>query len=60
MAAAPAEIPAALVRWEGEELERHPTVVDVEKWIDRASDELALFSELEAPWTIIQSKRENS
>ena len=28
-------------------------------WIDRASEELALFSELGAPWTIIQSKREN-
>ncbi|TCO30209.1 putative dehydrogenase [Kribbella steppae] len=60
VAEAPAEIPAGLVRWEGDGLERHPIVVDVEKWIDRASDELALFSELGAPWTIIQSKRESS
>ncbi len=60
VAAAPAEISAGLVRWEGEGLERHPIVVDVEKWIDRASDELALFSELGAPWAIIRSKRESS
>jgi predicted dehydrogenase len=58
VAEAPAEIPAALVRWEGEGLERHPIVVDVETWIDRASDELALFSEIRAPWTI-QQKRES-
>jgi predicted dehydrogenase len=51
VAEAPAEIPADSVRWEGEGLERHPIVLDVEKWIDRASDELALFSELGAPWT---------
>ena len=55
----PAEIPAGLVRWEGEGLERHPVVLDVEQWIDRASDELALFSEIGAPWSI-QSTRENS
>ncbi|TCO49282.1 putative dehydrogenase [Kribbella antiqua] len=47
----PARIPAECVRWEGDGLERHPIVLDVEKWIDRASDELALFSELGAPWT---------
>ncbi|TDD21466.1 Gfo/Idh/MocA family oxidoreductase [Kribbella turkmenica] len=51
-AADPAEIPAGLVRWEGEGLERHPIVHDVETWIDRASDELALFGELGAPWTV--------
>ncbi len=51
VAEAPAEIPAEFVRWEGDGLERHPIVLDVEKWIDRASDELALFSELGAPWT---------
>ena len=51
VAEAPAEIPAEFVRWEGDVLERHPIVLDVEKWIDRASDELALFSELGAPWT---------
>jgi hypothetical protein len=47
----PREIAAELVRWEGEGLERRPIVLDVENWIDRASDELALFSELGAPWT---------
>ena len=52
VASAPAAIPDALVRWEGEGLERRPIVLDVEKWIDRGSDELALFSELGAPWTI--------
>ncbi|MEI8407628.1 MULTISPECIES: Gfo/Idh/MocA family protein [unclassified Kribbella] len=56
VAAAPAEIPSELVRWEGEGLERHPIVIDVEKWIDRASDELALFSELGAPWTNQQQR----
>ncbi|MGY4767083.1 Gfo/Idh/MocA family protein [Kribbella sp. CWNU-51] len=58
----PAGIPAGLIRWEGEGLERHPVVLDVERWIDRASDELALFSEIGAPWMSqrIQSTRENS
>jgi len=54
----PAEIPAGLVRWEDKGLERRPIVLDVEKWIDRASDELALFGELGAPWTTT-SKRES-
>jgi predicted dehydrogenase len=53
----PVEIPAGLVRWEGEGLERHPVVLNVEQWIDRASDELALFSEIGAPWST-QSTRE--
>ena len=47
----PAVIAPELVRWEGEGLERRPIVLDVENWIDRASDELALFSEIGAPWT---------
>jgi hypothetical protein len=47
----PAEIPAALVRWDGEGLERRPIVADVEKWVTRAAEDLALFSELRAPWT---------
>jgi predicted dehydrogenase len=51
----PAEIRAGLVRWEGEGLERHPVVLNVEQWIDRASDELALFSEIGAPWSIRQA-----
>jgi predicted dehydrogenase len=50
-AADPVQIPAGSVRWEGEGLERRPIVLDVENWIDRASDELALFGELGAPWT---------
>ncbi|WP_405069491.1 Gfo/Idh/MocA family oxidoreductase [Kribbella sp. NBC_01510] len=58
----PAGIPDELIRWEGEGLERHPVVLNVERWIDRASDELALFSEIGAPWMSqrIQSTRENS
>jgi predicted dehydrogenase len=61
-AADPVEIPDRLVRWEGAGLDRHPVVLNVERWIDRASDELALFSELGAPWTHqpAQAKRENS
>ncbi len=55
----PAVIPPELVRWEGEGLERRPIVLDVEDWIDRASDELALFSEIGAPWTV-QPPRENA
>jgi predicted dehydrogenase len=47
----PVAIPPELVRWEGEGLERRSIVLDVEDWIDRASDELALFSEIGAPWT---------
>ncbi|GAA1604382.1 Gfo/Idh/MocA family oxidoreductase [Kribbella karoonensis] len=46
----PAVIPPDLIQWEGEGLDRRPILQDVEKWIDRASDELALFSELGAPW----------
>jgi hypothetical protein len=46
----PREIPAELVRWEGEGLERRPIVADVEKWVHRAGEELAMFSELGAPW----------
>ena len=61
-AADPVEIPDALVEWEGEGLERRPIVLDVENWIDRASDELALFSEIGAPWSkqgTSQGKRES-
>ncbi|WP_241994827.1 Gfo/Idh/MocA family protein [Kribbella sp. VKM Ac-2568] len=46
----PAEIPAGLVRWQGEGPERRPVVLEVEKWVTRAAEELALFSELGAPW----------
>ncbi|WP_371405381.1 Gfo/Idh/MocA family oxidoreductase [Kribbella sp. NBC_00662] len=55
----PARIPDEFVRWEGEGLERRPIVLNVENWIDRASDELALFGELGAPWTV-QPPREKS
>ncbi|HWD82366.1 MAG TPA: Gfo/Idh/MocA family oxidoreductase [Kribbella sp.] len=48
----PAEIRADLIDWEGEGLDRRPIVRDVEKWIDRAADELALFSEVGAPWSV--------
>jgi hypothetical protein len=51
VAAPPAEIPAALIRWDGEGLERRPVVAEVEKWVTRAGEELALFRELGAPWT---------
>ncbi|MFF1815947.1 Gfo/Idh/MocA family protein [Kribbella sp. NPDC058245] len=50
LAPEPVVIPEALVRWEGEGPDRHPVVADVEQWIDRAADELALFSEVGAPW----------
>ena len=46
----PAEIPARLVRWQDEGPERRPVVLEVEKWVTRATEELALFSELGAPW----------
>jgi hypothetical protein len=50
VAAPPVEIPASLIRWDGEGLERRPVVADVEKWVARAGEELALFRELGAPW----------
>jgi predicted dehydrogenase len=52
LAAPPVEIPAELVRWEGEGPERRPVIAEVEKWVSRAGEELALFSELGAPWTV--------
>ncbi|MGW6282897.1 Gfo/Idh/MocA family protein [Kribbella sp. NPDC055071] len=48
----PRVIPSDLIRWEGEGPDRHPVVLDVEDWIDRASDSLSLFSELGAPWAV--------
>jgi hypothetical protein len=51
VSAPPREIPAELIRWDGEGLERRPIVADVEKWVARAGSELALFRELGAPWT---------
>lgn len=46
----PQAIAPELVRWQGDGLQRRPVVQDVEKWVTRAAEELALFSELGAPW----------
>jgi len=46
----PTEIPAHQIRWEGNDLQRHPIVLNVEHWVTRAAEDLALFSELGAPW----------
>ncbi|TWD79744.1 putative dehydrogenase [Kribbella amoyensis] len=46
----PAAIDPALVRWEGEGLDRHPMVQDVSKWVSQATEDLALFGEIGAPW----------
>jgi predicted dehydrogenase len=54
VAAPPAEIPAGLVRWEGDGRQRRPIVLEVEKWVTRAAEDLALFSELGAPWALDQ------
>jgi hypothetical protein len=47
----PEEIGADLVRWQGDGLQRHPVVLEVENWVAQAAEDLALFSELGAPWT---------
>ncbi|HEY0691327.1 MAG TPA: Gfo/Idh/MocA family oxidoreductase [Kribbella sp.] len=47
----PGEIGADLVRWQGDGPQRHPVVLEVENWVARAAEDLALFSELGAPWT---------
>ncbi|WP_405060120.1 Gfo/Idh/MocA family oxidoreductase [Kribbella sp. NBC_01505] len=46
----PTPIPDTFIRWQGEGPDRHPLVHDVEHWIDRAANELSLFTELPAPW----------
>ncbi|MGC4937674.1 Gfo/Idh/MocA family protein [Kribbella sp. DT2] len=46
----PREIDQAYVTWQGEGLQRHPVVTDVSKWAEQAAENLALFSELNAPW----------
>lgn len=50
-AAPPEEIGADLVRWQGDGPRRHPVVLEVENWVAQAAEDLALFSELGAPWT---------
>ncbi|WP_112248221.1 Gfo/Idh/MocA family protein [Kribbella monticola] len=59
VAPAPLEIPARLIRWDGEGLERRPIVAEVEKWVTRAGEELALFSELGAPWATKRDDEEH-
>ncbi|ROP58526.1 DUF6807 family protein [Curtobacterium sp. ZW137] len=46
----PVQIDHPHVTWTGEGAERHPVVADVEAIVARAADELALFSEVGAPW----------
>jgi predicted dehydrogenase len=46
----PREIASELVRWDGAGPDAHPVVPGIEKWIDQAAEQLALFSELGAPW----------
>jgi len=41
--------------WVGDGDERHPVVPGVEKWIERAAEEQALFSELGAPWAATEN-----
>ncbi|GAA1555661.1 Gfo/Idh/MocA family oxidoreductase [Kribbella lupini] len=43
-------IDPAYVTWQGEGQERHPVVAEVSKWAEQAAENLALFSELNAPW----------
>jgi hypothetical protein len=47
------------VRWDGEGPARRPIVAEVEKWVARAGEELALFSELGAPWAINRDDEEH-
>ena len=46
----PVEIPAGLRRAEGEGPTAHQVVPGIDALVDRAADELRLFSELGAPW----------
>jgi predicted dehydrogenase len=47
----PREIAPGLLHWEGDGPDRRPVVHEVEKWIEQSAQQLALFSELPAPWT---------
>jgi len=46
----PVQIDHPFVTWLGEGPARHPVVQDVESLVERAAEELALFSEVGAPW----------
>ncbi|MFF2371142.1 DUF6807 family protein [Agromyces sp. NPDC058110] len=46
----PAPIPAVAIQWRGEGDEAHPVVADVDRWVRRAAEQAALFSELHVPW----------
>jgi predicted dehydrogenase len=53
---APDPLPIApeFVRWDGDGPDRRPIVQDVEHWVERAADNLSLFSELGVPWATAQ------
>ncbi|OII39022.1 hypothetical protein BIU98_12680 [Curtobacterium sp. MMLR14_010] len=46
----PVQIDHPFVTWLDEGPARHPVVQDVESFVERAAEELALFSEVDAPW----------
>jgi predicted dehydrogenase len=46
----PRLIDPAYITWQGEGSQHHPVVTDVGKWAEQAAENLALFSELDAPW----------
>lgn len=46
----PVQIDHPFVTWLGEGPDRHPVVREVESLVERAAEELALFSEVGAPW----------
>ncbi len=51
LAEPPRLIDPAYITWSGEGQGRHPAVTDVNKWAEQAAENLALFSELDTPWT---------
>ncbi|GAB2554185.1 Gfo/Idh/MocA family protein [Kribbella endophytica] len=54
LAKPPQLIDPAYITWQGEGQQRHPSVTDVNKWAEQAAENLALFSELNAPWATSQ------
>jgi hypothetical protein len=50
LAKPPRLIDPAYITWQGEGRQRHPVVTEVGKWAEQAAENLALFSELNAPW----------
>jgi predicted dehydrogenase len=49
--AEPVHVDPFAVTWEGEGIERHPVLADVEAWLERAVATSRTFTELGAPWT---------